>query len=346
MDKQVADIKSNRDTIKLMDQTLYLKTIEDMKHHKSIIDNYKERDAIHKTSLENETKMSSTTQLIDSISVDINTIDKNTAIDIEIQEIDKNRHTYTIKLQNLITDYNNMTLLMEEIESLNERISNFKNYDHSIVLKNKETIEKLDRDLRITEGEKGKLMESIDRFLKNKTRLDTLVTDKTSLTNNLALLNAYTDILDPHKGYPQNLIDKNLVCLSNMVNQFVKFAGFNYTTTFKRPFKKAGTTSQKNKLVITHLKNNQEFAALSGAEEFTFNLATLTTLSHISNVANSPILAIDEGFSCLDEKHIGDLEPILEHLKKYYHYIINISHIPKVHEHSDIIKKCVDGTIL
>ena len=35
--------------------------------------------------------MSSTTQLIDSISVDINTIDKNTAIDIEIQEIDKNR---------------------------------------------------------------------------------------------------------------------------------------------------------------------------------------------------------------------------------------------------------------
>ena len=72
----------------------------------------------------------------------------------------------------------------------------------------------------------------------------------------------------------------------------------------------------------------------------------LTTLSHISNVANSPILAIDEGFSCLDEKHIGDLEPILDHLKKYYHYIINISHIPKVHEHSDIIKRCVDGTIL
>jgi len=345
LDKQVADIKSNRDTIKLMDQTLYLKTIEDMKHHKSIIDNYKERDAIHKTCLENETKINSTMQLIDSISRDINTIERNTAIEIEIQEIDKNRDSYTKKLQNLITDYNNMTLLLEEIESLNERISNFKNYDHSIVLKNKETIEKLDRDLRITEGEKGKLMESIDRFLKNKTRLDTLVADKTSLTNNISLLNAYIDVLDPHKGYPQNLIDKNLLCLSNMVNQFVKFAGFNYTTTFKRPFKKAGTTSQKNKLVITHLKNNQEFSALSGAEEFTFNLATLTTLSHISNIANSPILAIDEGFSCLDEKHIGDLEPILDHLKKYYHYIINISHIPKVHEHSDIIKKCVDGTI-
>ena len=189
--------------------------------------------------------MSRTTQLIDSISVDINTIDKNTAIDIEIQEIDKNRDSYTKKLQILITDYNNMTLLQEEIESLNERISNFKNYDHSIVIKNKETIEKLDRDLRITEGEKGKLMESIDRFLKNKTRLDILVADKTTRTNNLALLNAYIDILDKDKGYPQNLIDKNLVCLSNMVNQFVKFAGFNYTTTFKRPFKKAGTTSQK-----------------------------------------------------------------------------------------------------
>ena len=200
--------------------------------------------------------------------------------------------------------------------------------------------------MRLTEGEKGKLMESIDRFLKNKTRLDTLEVDKTSLTNKLSLLNAYMDILDVDKGYPQNLIDKNLVCISNMVNQFVKFAGFNYTTTFKRPFKKTGTTSQKNKLVITHSKKNQEFSALSGAEEFTFNLATLTTLSHISNIANSPILAIDEGFSCLDEKHIGDLEPILNHLKKYYHYIINISHIPKVHEHSDSIKKCVDGAIL
>ena len=55
--------------------------------------------------------MSRTTQLIDSISVDINTIDKNTAIDIEIQEIDKNRDSYTKKLQILITDYNNMTLL-------------------------------------------------------------------------------------------------------------------------------------------------------------------------------------------------------------------------------------------
>ena len=346
LDKQIADIKSNSDTIQLMDPTLHLKTIEDMEEHKSIIDNYRERDSIYRTNLENEKNIRTTTQLIDSITLDIGTIDKNDAIDAEIQTIDQNRDTYTQKLQNLINDYNKITILDEEIESLNKSILNFKNYDYSIVLKNKETIEKLDRDLRITEMEKGKLMESIERFLKNKTRLDTLSADKTALTNNIALHNAYIDILDPHKGYSQNLLDKNLICLSNMVNQFVKFAGFNYTTTFKRPFIKVGTTSGKTKLIITHSKNNQKFSALSGAEEFTFNLATLTTLSHISNVANSPILAIDEGFSCLDEKHIGDLEPILLHLKKYYHYIINISHIPKVHEHSDIIKNCVDGTIL
>ena len=162
----------------------------------------------------------------------------------------------------------------------------------------------------------------------------------------IQLQESYINILDPHKGYPQNLIDKTLLYLSDRVNQFVKFAGFKYTTKFKRPEKKVGTTNNKNKLVIVHEKNNQEFATLSGAEEFTFNLATLTSLSQISRISRSSILAIDEGFSCLDEQHIDELEPILSHLKQYYDFIVNISHIPKVHEHSDIIKKCKNGSIL
>jgi len=44
-------------------------------------------------------------------------------------------------------------------------------------------------------------------------------------------------------------------------------------------------------------------------------------------------------------EHINEVGPILEHLKEYYHYILNISHIEKIHEYSDIIKKCINGSV-
>ena len=104
--------------------------------------------------------------------------------------------------------------------------------------------------------------------------------------------------------------------------------------------------NKKNKLIIEHKnKHGDVFSCLSGAEEFAFNLATVTALGQMSEVTNSSILYIDEGFTALDTQKLGEINEVFTHLKTMFHFVINISHLDSIHEYSDYKIEVNDGAI-
>lgn len=264
----------------------------------------------------------------------------------QIKDLQNNIKDLNIKYNSDKKINNEIHILINKNKDLDIKISNFKYYDPIILEKylitKKDINENLINKSSILYYQKNKLEE----YNKNREKVLQLKISEKELEDQIYLLENYISILDPVKGYPKNLMDTNLQTLTDKVNQFVHFAGFQYKTEFKCPEIKEGNKNKKKKLVISHKKDNKYFSKLSGAEEFTFNLATLTALGQMSNISNSPVLFIDEGFSSLDENHLNQIEDILNHLKHQFKYILNISHIKSIHNYADIKMEISNGKII
>lgn len=267
----------------------------------------------------------------------------NIIIEEKIKTIDNENQIINQHIQNnkiKYEKYKQQFISIEKNISYNEKtttkIKTFQNFNQEIIdiyekdlVKIKENIIEISNVLYYNKQQTKELQ-------KNQQQINILNNQNHKILLNIDLLEKYIQILDPIKGYPKKLMDNNLQILTDKVNQFIHFAGFQYVTEFKCPEIKDGSKNKKNKIVITHTKKNKYFSKLSGAEEFTFNLATLTALGQMSNISNSPILFIDEGFSSLDEDHLNQIEQILTHLKTQFKYVLNISHISSIHQYADI----------
>ena len=236
--------------------------------------------------------------------------------------------------------------LIENKKDINKKINNFQNYDHNLIEKYQLELKNIKNDIIENSNKLYYYTEKMKEYKKNQLEINKMSEGNQKLIQDIYLLEQYIKILDPVKGYPKNLMDNNLQVLTDKVNQFIDFAGFQYITEFKCPEIKEGSKNKKNKIVITHTKNNKQFSKLSGAEEFTFNLATLTALGQMSNISNSPILFIDEGFSSLDQNHLNQIEQILNHLKTQFKYVLNISHISSIHQYADIRIRIQDKKLI
>ena len=229
-----------------------------------------------------------------------------------------------------------------EIDTISKKISQYQHYKPKLIEKNKIIINNNNETIVHISIQISNMNSKLETYNNNKQKYDILHSEFNSIELEHNLLNQYIKILD---DYPTNLMDEYIATFEKKINDFISFSGFIYTTKVQRPIIKNGIKNNKHKFIISHYKNNKKFSTLSGAEQFTFNLATITSLGNISNTTNSPILAIDEGFSCLDSKHLNEIENVLSHLKTQFHYIINISHIESIHQYANTKIKINNGTI-
>ena len=344
-ESEMKNVNMKLNNIVLLTDRENISLLENIEKHKLIIERYNCLLDI-KSNLDIKIeKYEKLKEDLENINNQLNKLEKNKILNNKILNLEKENKILKTEREKQIETYLKIKDLEEKYNDLLESVEKFQNFSLELLNDYMEIYKKIDIDLIECKTNLGMKLERKKQIDQHFIKYNKLLENNKLLLKNLDKLIAYINVLDPQRGYPRELIDKTLVRLSYMVDEFVAFAGFDYKTIFKQPEKKKGMKNNKNKLVISHNKKGTSFSTLSGAEEFTFHLGTLTALSQLSNMSKSPILVIDEGFSCLDMEHINEVGPILEHLKEYYHYILNISHIEKIHEYSDIIKKCINGSV-
>jgi len=344
-ESEMKNLNMKLNNIVLLTDRENISLLENIEKHKLIIERYNRLLDI-KSNLDIKIeKYEKLKEDLENINNQLNKLEKNKILNNKILNLEKENKILKTEREKQIETYLKIKKLEENYNDLVKSLEKYQNYSPELLNDYMEIHKKIDIDLIECKTTLGIKLEKKKQIDQNFIKYNKLLENNKLLLKKMDKLIAYINVLDPQRGYPSELIDKTLVRLSYMVDEFVAFAGFDYKTIFKQPEKKKGMKNNKNKLVISHNKKGTSFSTLSGAEEFTFHLGTLTALSQLSNMTKSPILVIDEGFSCLDMEHINEVGPILEHLKEYYHYILNISHIEKIHEYSDIIKKCINGSV-
>ena len=222
----------------------------------------------------------------------INKIQEDITINDQKIDLYKKKGGYSITKDNMYTQQ--IVDLVEQIENLNQKIGGKTvEYEKSVEAQNKHNIL---RQKINTEHEK------------------------------ILLKRCYMDVVNPKNGYPNNLIRNGVKLFNKKVNQFVKFANFDFKTTIDTPAFNSKLKRNSNQMLVKHFKNGKQFMELSGAEKFTFNLAILCVLGDILNITSPPLLVVDEGFSCMDDSHINEVPNLLDQIKTQFNYILYITH--------------------
>lgn len=249
---------------------------------------------------------------------------KNIKEKLGILQIKYNK--YLDKKSEIVKIRNNIDLLSSNIEKYEKHGGYCDKYYHTLN-KSINNIENEKDSLILELGEKRNKLEQYNQniilYNEYNEKIERLETEK-------CLLEIYIKTIDPSSGYPIDLIKKYIKLFNKKVNEFIKFLGFDYKTIIEIP---KDRRSEK-KLCISHIKNNNKFTELSGAEYFTYKIAILTSLGYLTNIS-VPMLIIDEGMSCLDEDHIGEIPRLLNFMKKQFNYIIYISHNKYLIQKSD-----------
>lgn len=125
--------------------------------------------------------------------------------------------------------------------------------------------------------------------------------------------------------------------LHNIVNFNVEFVFYNGTITDK-PNK--NTKAQQNAIDINLQYNNQKsynVELASGFEKFIIGLTIRMVLCNISKSAKPNFFIIDEGWSCLDNENLSNINTIMTYIKNQFEHVIIISHLDAIKEQSDYV---------
>ena len=68
----------------------------------------------------------------------------------------------------------------------------------------------------------------------------------------------------------------------------------------------------------------------SGFERFIIGLAMRIVLSKTATCAKPDLFVIDEGWGCLDQNNLGNLNRLMEFIKSQFHQVIMISHLEEL----------------
>jgi len=241
-----------------------------------------------------------------------------------------NELEFTTKLElctQKIKDYNiyaKITHLEEKINIMAGKIHNCGNYDSDLMTLMTRTL----KDLNVKRDD-------INRELSYATRMtedyNTYLEEEKKLIVEGTELGYLITVLE---GWPKQLRQNATIKLTNAVNTFIEFSGFDFKTIFEWDI----DARQNKNCQISYKKDNDlNVAFISGAEQSAFRLALMVGLNTITNLNRSPILFIDEGFQGWDKLHLNNnLKGILDFLKNYYTYTLSISHIESVQKCADI----------
>ena len=73
----------------------------------------------------------------------------------------------------------------------------------------------------------------------------------------------------------------------------------------------------------------------SGFEKFVSSLAIRLAILSVSNLPKINFIAIDEGWSCLDNHNVNNVKTILEYISQNFDFVLTISHLTEIKQHCD-----------
>ena len=146
-----------------------------------------------------------------------------------------------------------------------------------------------------------------------------------------------------HNGLPYEILKEHLPQIEQDVNETLR-PMVDFSIEFMFTDKDPDTTNKKKTgtgfIDINLVRSNVEpynVQLASGFEKFIVGLAIRMTLSQISLTAKPNFLVIDEGWSCLDNENLNNVNQIMQYIKNQYEYVIIISHQEQLKDQCDDI---------
>ena len=151
---------------------------------------------------------------------------------------------------------------------------------------------------------------------------------KSELESQQKLLMAHTAALDHKFGLGHSILMEKSEIICKRMNELLSgICSFGVKFQF--------TASQLN---INIVQDKYEFDSSlgSGYQRFVINLVLRIVAANQACISMPKFLIIDEGFGCLDAINLGLVTELLHRIKKYFDFILIISHIGELQNLSDI----------
>lgn len=247
----------------------------------------------------------------------------------ELTNLTKEKEDKIKKYNNKITELKNTSNSYKDtIDNLKEYIETKKNNDdlNSSINDLKVKIIKLQKDLKKNTETKDSFLEKIFLLKKEIEIYDLYSKDIKELEKEVSLYKNYTKLVNKD-GLPY-------ILLNNLIPELQKG-----TNNILMPLTNFSISIEQEKDSINIYKINEDnklnIELCSGFEKFTVNLAIRITLSGLSKLSSCNFMLIDEGFSCMDNSNINNLNSLFNTLKDMFDFVIVISHLDSVKSQCD-----------
>lgn len=252
------------------------------------------------------------------------TIKKNLELyEAQLSQFDAEEETWSAKiitLQQTLEDHAEIIKVLSENESISKKIDETelkkKIVERTLTQKEQEQI-KIAQEIGYVQGQTKTILEQINRGVK--------------LEESQKYYKAYMECVSKD-GIPFEVIRLILPKINTEVNQII-----GQTQNWK-----VEISSDKDNVDINLVveRNGEEktrpIESGSGAQRIITSLAIRIALSRLSLIPRPTFFIVDEGFNSLDEAKVQEVEVFLDNMKKYFDFVMVISHVPQMQEKVDM----------
>jgi predicted phosphodiesterase/ABC-type branched-subunit amino acid transport system ATPase component len=335
------DMKKKRD---ILDQKLLLleKDIEVFEHKIKIIDGEENIFNMNKEIINDnkkiEIKMSDLENKIKEGSKIVNKY--NIMIEV-LEKCDKNQ-------KNIFENKCKILKLDKHCADIDRKLLDYdKNKENiQLMIQNSEINEKINEEIKVLRERKVILLEDMEYNRDKQINLacsshsiDLSVAKQTKLEKDLKYhrdvfecAKIYTDIMH-RKGLPFYLIDTLISDLEHKTNRLLSNTNMtDFTIKIHKYFMKDRTGIDFYKIVDDKQLN---ILNCSGYEQFIVNLMIRLSMIKISNRCSTTFLALDEGFSCMDDDNLHKLDLLFNYLRREFTFVLLVSHLDELKSNCD-----------
>lgn len=253
-------------------------------------------------------------------------------IDIEISTIDKEFNQNQIKLQLLSESKTRNLINYEEkkkqyfvVEAEVKEDQKNLNIQRSLITAQINENNKKLEGLLVNEME---INATYQKFNDYKVALVKYHSDSKQMDERIILLTYYVELLDLKNGFPRHVSNRFMSMLNDNMNRILS-----ELTDFKISIEAEIGESIRVYIIKDNVKINCDM--ISGFQKFLLNIVFRISLYNVSHIPMPKFIIIDEGFGSLDIDNYVMVGRLLKTIKKYYDFVLIISHIQGMEDISD-----------
>lgn len=242
-----------------------------------------------------------------------------------------------IKFENIRDKINMIEKKIVEYDSVKDIYEKNKVIDAELSILNKEKSESTKKINKIENDISNQKIEIVKKNieLENCNELLDEINASTAELNNIL---KYLKIVDK-KGLPFSLLSGVIKQIETFTNEYLE-SMTDFTIAIKDNASTAGYNrikSSRTSIDIYKCRNNIELNLLScsGFEKFIIGFTIRLALIDICNKNKPNFIAIDEGFSCMDENNLSNIKNLLQIIKQKFDFSLIISHIDIMKDYCD-----------